>query len=55
MSFWYRVLCAMYGKEGGRLRFGGGGGSVWWQQLNKIIEGVGLLGGGWLMVSKQCW
>jgi hypothetical protein len=35
-------------KMGGRLQLGGGGGSVWWQQLNAIVEGVGLLDGGWL-------
>jgi len=36
------VLYARYGEDGGRLQLGGGGGSIWWQQLNSIVEG------GWL-------
>jgi hypothetical protein len=48
-SFWYQVLCAMYGEEGDKLSLGGEGGSIWWQPLNKIIEGVGMLNEGWLV------
>jgi len=47
-SLWHRVLCARYGEDEGRLQLGGGGGSIWWQQLNSTKEGVGLLDGGWL-------
>lgn len=46
---WHRVLCARYGEDGGRLQLGGGGGSVWWQQLNKVVKGVGLVDGWWLV------
>ena len=41
-SLWHMVLYARYGEDGGRLQLGGGGGSIWWQQLNSIVEG------GWL-------
>jgi hypothetical protein len=43
-SFWYQVLSARYGEEQGRLCFVGGRGSVWWQQLNGVVEGVRLVG-----------
>jgi len=47
--FPYKLLCASYGGEGGRLCFGEGRGSVWWQNLNKIRAGVGMLDVGWLL------
>lgn len=52
-SFWYKVLCVRYGEVGGRLHFGGGGGSVWWKNLNNVREGVGMLEVGWLLDNIQ--
>jgi hypothetical protein len=46
---WYKVLCARYGDEGGRLCFGGRVGLVWWENLKKICLGTGLLNEGWLV------
>lgn len=34
------VLVARYSEEGGRLCFGGNGGSVWWDNLLKIRTGL---------------
>lgn len=43
------VLAARYGEEGGSLCFGGSGGLVWWDNLQKIRTGVGLVNEGWLI------
>ncbi|KAI5434616.1 hypothetical protein KIW84_021448 [Lathyrus oleraceus] len=43
------VLSARYGEKGGRLYFGGSGGSVWWRNLKNIREGVSLVDGWWLL------
>lgn len=43
------VLAARYGEEGGRLCFGGSGGLVWWDNLQKIRTGAGLVNEGWLI------
>ncbi|GAU51437.1 hypothetical protein TSUD_413370 [Trifolium subterraneum] len=53
-GLWFRVLAAMYGVEGGRLREGGWRGSSWWREIARIRE-EGELGGGWFgeHVSKQ--
>lgn len=47
-SLWYRMLCASYGQEGGRLRVEKGDGSMWWQSIRNIREEVGQVDGGWL-------
>jgi hypothetical protein len=52
-SFWYKVLCARFGEVGGRLRFGGRGGSVWWKNLNNVREGASILEVGWLLDNIQ--
>jgi hypothetical protein len=44
-GLWFRVLAAQYGVEQGRLREGGG--SVWWREIERIMDGVGGLRGGW--------
>lgn len=49
--FWYKVLCLRYVKEGGRLCFKVRGGSKWWQNLNKIRTGVGMLDEGYLLYN----
>lgn len=40
-SLWCRVLAQRY-EEGGRLRYERYGGSVWWQTMNRIRQGVGM-------------
>ena len=45
---WYRVLCARYGQEGGRLCVERGEGLVWWKAMRNIRERVGLVDGEWL-------
>jgi len=35
-SLWNVVIRAKYEEEGGRVRFGSHGGSVWWRTLNQI-------------------
>jgi len=40
---WFKVLRVRYGEEDGRSCFGGEGGSTWWQNLNHIISGQGML------------
>jgi hypothetical protein len=45
-SLWYRVLCARYGQEEGRLCVERGDGSMWWHTMRNIREGVGHVDGG---------
>ncbi|KAK2433359.1 hypothetical protein QL285_018637 [Trifolium repens] len=45
-GLWFRVLAARYGVEGGRVRAGDRGGSLWWREIVRIREG-GELGGRW--------
>ncbi|PNY15039.1 cysteine-rich receptor-like protein kinase, partial [Trifolium pratense] len=46
-GFWFRVLAARYGVEGGRLREGGRKGSVWWREIARIRERGGESGVSW--------
>ncbi|GAU37198.1 hypothetical protein TSUD_30630 [Trifolium subterraneum] len=48
-SLWCRLLKAKYGTIGGRLRYGEGVGSPWWQAVNQVRLGVGLLDSNWLL------
>ncbi|GAU49599.1 hypothetical protein TSUD_407640 [Trifolium subterraneum] len=54
-GFWFRVLAARYGMDGGRLRDGGRRGSSWWREIMRIREG-GELGAYGLrrMFRKRC-
>jgi hypothetical protein len=52
-SFCYKVLSARYGEEGGRLCFGGSGRSAWWQNLNHIRTGKGMVEEQWLLNNIQ--
>jgi hypothetical protein len=47
-SLWHRVPCARYGQEGERLCVDRDGGSVWWQTMKNIREGVGQVDVVWL-------
>jgi len=51
-NLWYQVLCARYGEERGRLccscRWGG---SVWWQTILDVRDGVGQVDPGWMSDS----
>jgi hypothetical protein len=49
-TLWYRVLCAHYGEEGGRLCCSRrSGGSVWWQTILDVRDGVGRIDSGWML------
>jgi hypothetical protein len=50
-GLWYRMLVARYGEEVGRLVDGGQSGSLWWMEVVKILDGVGIAGGGWFEES----
>ena len=54
-SLWYRVLCTRYGEEGVHLCCSWrGGGSVWWQNILNIMDGVGEVDTGWLTDNIMC-
>jgi len=44
-GLWYRVLVARHGEEAGRLKVGGRSVSIWWREIVKIREGIGVDGG----------
>ncbi|GAU25950.1 hypothetical protein TSUD_16880 [Trifolium subterraneum] len=48
-NLWSRVLRAKYGQEGGKVRFREGVGSSWWQALNSVRMGAGLVDTRWLL------
>lgn len=52
VSLWYRVLCARYGEEVGRLSLGVGRGYVLWQTVNNIRGGWI---GRWRLVAPKYW
>ena len=45
-GLWYRVFVARYGEEVGRLEVGGRSVSIWWREIAKIRDGIGVDGGG---------
>jgi len=50
-GLWFKVLLSRYGEERGRLREGDRMGSVWWKEIVKIREGIGVEGGSWFEVN----
>jgi len=46
-GFWYQVLKARYGEEGGRLKKGGRDSSLWWRMISSVCGGVGMWVGSW--------
>lgn len=46
-GLWYRELVDRYGEEVGRLAVEGRSGSLWWREVAKICDGVGVDGGRW--------
>jgi hypothetical protein len=51
-GLWYKVLVARYGEEA-RLMVGGRNGSLWWHEVAKIRDGVGVEGGGWFEECRE--
>ena len=50
-GLWFKVLSSRYGEEGGCIRDGGRRGSVWWREIVRIQEGIGVEGGSWFKES----
>ena len=46
-GLWCRILVATYGEEDGRLEVGGQSVSIWWREIAKIRDDIGVDGGGW--------
>jgi hypothetical protein len=53
-SLWYKVLVARFGEEGRILRVDGEGGTMWWNNLININQGVGASVGRWIYIDYVC-
>ena len=52
-GLWFKVLSSRYGEDNGRLKEGGRRGSVWWREIVKIQEGIGVEGGNWFEANVK--